>query len=83
MALPAVRHSLSWREEESVHVTPAGELSAAAKDDDDDEALAAISSRSRALAEGFMVVWLVVSSSWLIYVCDCFLGGDTCRNYVS
>ena len=66
MALPAVRHSLSWREEESVHVTPAGELSAAAKDDDDEEeALAAISSRSRALAEGFMVVWLVVSSSWL------------------
>ena len=57
MALPAVRHSLSWMEEESVHVTPAGGLSAAAANDDDDEALAAISS-SRALAEGFMYGWL-------------------------
>ena len=61
MALLAVRHSLSWREEESVHVTPAGWLSAPAKDDDD-EALAAISSSAVALGEGFMV-WLVASSS--------------------
>ena len=57
MALPAVRHSLSWREERSpAHVTPAGGLSAAAAKDDDDETLAAISSSSSsALVEGFMV----------------------------
>ena len=58
MALPAVRHSLSWREEESAHVTPpAGRLSAAAKDDGVDEMMAAIcSSSKRALVEGFMVM---------------------------
>ena len=55
MALPAVRHSLSWREEESAHVTPEGGLSPAAKDDNDDEAMEAICSSNRALVEGFMV----------------------------
>ena len=61
MALPAVRHSLSWREEGSAaaHATPAGGLSAAAAKDDDDEALAAKASSS-ALVEHFMA-WLVVS----------------------
>ena len=59
IALPAVRHSLSWREEESAHVTPAGRLSAAAKDDGVDKATAAIcSSSNSALVKGFMV-WLV------------------------
>ena len=56
IALPAVRHSLSWREEESAHVTPAGRLSAAAKDDGVDKATAAICSSSSALVEGFMVM---------------------------
>ena len=61
MALPGVRHSLSWREEEeSAHVMPEGGLSPAAdKDDNDDEAMAAIcSSSNSALVKGFMV-WLV------------------------
>ena len=58
MALPAVRHSLSWRREGSVHVTPAGGPSAAAKDDGD-EAMAATIRSSNALVEGFMVWWLI------------------------
>ena len=54
MASPTVRHSLSWREEESAHVMPEGRLSAAANDD---EVRAAIcSSSNRALVEGFMVL---------------------------
>ena len=74
MALPAVRHSLSWREEGSVHVTTAGRLSAAAKDDGD-EAMAATIRSSSALVEGFMV-WLVDSLSEYICIRRCFLGGN-------
>ena len=66
MALPGVRHSLSWREEESAHVTPAGRPSAAAKDDDD-EAMAATIRSSSALVEGFMV-WLVIPQRICEYV---------------
>ena len=54
MALPGVRHSFSWREEESAHVT-----AAAAKDDDDETMATICSSNSAAdgdpeLVEGFM-----------------------------
>ena len=85
MALPAVRHSLSWREEEaeeeeeSAHVTPAGRRPSAAAKDDGDEAMAATIRRSSALVEGFMVwygmVWLIL----LERICvgqHCFLGGN-------
>ena len=73
MALPAVRHSLSWREEGSVHVTTAGRLSAAAKDDGD-EAMAATIRSSSALVEGFMV-WLVDSLSEYVLVIAFCSGG--------